>query len=99
MAESEQRKIIKAWQSFSQTLAYHDLISYINDTREMYRKYAEERAMPHPDPEQSEKGAIIPIDNEMVAALLQNSRGLNNIKTYIEGRVNTPDVAQPKSNK
>jgi hypothetical protein len=86
---ADQQKIVKAWKAFSGTEAYSDLLSYIDDTREMYRKYAEERAMPHPMGE-----GVVPLTNEDVASLLQNSRGLNIVRTYIELRVNSADVAQ-----
>lgn len=83
----DQNKILEEWKAFSNTQAYKDLLEYLNSQREMYRQYAEERVMPHPMGEGS-----VPIDNETVAALLQNSRGLNIVKTYIELRVNPVDV-------
>lgn len=89
-----QDKIVKSWKAFSHTAGYEDLMRYIDDMREMYRKYAEERAMPHPNGKET-----VPLDNETVAALLQNSRGLNIVKTYIELRVNTDDVVRPKQDK
>ncbi len=65
--------------------AYEDLMRYIDSQREMYRKYAEERVMPSPNPTEG----VVSIDNEMVSALLQNSRGLSIVKTYLESRVDT----------
>ena len=89
-----QEKIVKAWQAFSTTEAYEDLMKYIDMQREMYRQYAEERAMPHPMGD-----GVVPLTNEDVAALLQNSRGLNIVRTYIELRSNSAGVAQSTSNK
>jgi hypothetical protein len=60
-------------------------MQYIDSHREMYRKYAEERMMPHPNPDVGQ----VAIDSETCAALLQNSRGLHIIKTYLESRVDT----------
>lgn len=92
-----QRKVVQQWQAFANTHgreAYNDLIMYIDDLREMYRQYAENRSMPHPsDPTKS-----IPLDNETVASLLQNSRGLSIVKTYLTSRVDA-QVVQTKSNK
>lgn len=95
---ARQRKVTKQWQTFANgtgKIAYQDLMAFIDDTREMYRKYAEERAMPHPDPQKAMAGAVVAIDNDTVAALLQNSRGLSIVQTYIRNRIDT-DVAQPK---
>lgn len=89
-----QAKMVQQWKVFSKQEAYQDLIEYVESQREMFRQYAEDRAMPHPLGE-----GIVYLDNETVAALLQNSRGLNIVKTYIELRVNATDVAQSTSNK
>lgn len=78
-----QERIVGQWKDFSRTDAFQDLMQYIDQQREMYRKYAEERSMPHPNPEMGQ----VAIDNETVAALLQNSRGLNIVKTYLMSRV------------
>ena len=91
----KQASIVNQWQAFSHQLAYQDLIEYIDSMREMYREYAEERAMPHPDPN---KGETVFLDNETTASLLQNSRGLNIVKTYIESRVDS-DVVQKSQTK
>lgn len=94
--ESEkQASIVNQWQSFSNTLAYQDLMDYIDGMREMYREYAEERTMPSPDPKST---TPIYLDNETTASLLQNSRGLNIVKTYIEARVEA-DVVQKSQTK
>lgn len=93
-----QARIARQWKAFAATTgkdAYEDLIQYIDDMREMYRKYAEDRAMPHPNPQM--KGQVIPIENETVAALLQNSRGLNIVRTYLTTRVG--QVAPTKKTK
>lgn len=93
-ASKKQALIRKQWQQFASTTgreAFADLMLYMEGQREMLRKYAEERAMPHPNPNTPE---VMPLDNETVSALLQNSRGLNIVKTYIEGYVDTPGVAQ-----
>lgn len=93
-AQAYQNKITKEWQNFAAThgkAAFEDLMAYIDGQREMFRKYAEERAMPHPNGE-----GQVPLDNETVAALLQNSRGLNIVRTYITNRVNASDVAPTK---
>lgn len=95
-AQKKQTKINEQWAKFAKTLgreAYEDLIGYIDGQRDMFRKYAEERQMPHPNPQQG----MVPLDNETVAALLQNSRGLNIVRTYIVNRVNTSDVAPTKN--
>lgn len=92
-----QAKITSQWASFANVTgreAYEDLMKYIDGQREMFRKYAEDRAMPHPNPN---AGGVLTLDNETVAALLQNSRGLNIVKTYISNRVNTNDVAPTKN--
>lgn len=91
----KQQRITKQWQLFAAQYpeAYNDLMSYIDSQRELYRKYAEERAMPHPNPLEG----VVPIDNETISALLQNSRGMSIIQTYIRNRVDTPGVAQPKT--
>lgn len=92
-----QTKISKQWQAFANTTgreAYEDLMKYIDGQREMFRKYAEDRAMPHPNVNMN---TVVPIDNETIAALLQNSRGLNIVRTYISNRVNTNDVAPTKN--
>lgn len=92
-----QEQITKQWQAFAThngKQAYEDLMQYIDDQREMFRKYAENQAMPHPNPQKA--GEMVPIDNDMVAALLQNSRGLSIVKTYIASRVDS-GVAQPNN--
>lgn len=91
----KQRKVVQQWQAFATVHgreAFDDLITYIDDMREMYRGYAENRAMPHP----SKPDEYVPIDNETVAALLQNSRGLSIVKTYLTSRV---DVQVAQTNK
>lgn len=96
-AQELQAKITQQWRSFSNTHgreAYADLLQYIDGQREMFRKYAEERAMPHPNPS---VGGVIPLDSETVSALLQNSRGLNIVRTYIVNRVNADNVAPTKN--
>jgi hypothetical protein len=77
-----QVKVSEQWKAFSTTEAFKDLVNYIDQQREMYRQYAEERQIPHPN-----GGGKVPIDNETVAALLQNSRGLSIVKAYLEGRI------------
>jgi len=96
-ASKLQAKVTSQWATFANVTgreAYEDLMKYIDGQREMFRKYAEERGMPHPNPS---VGGLVPLDNETVAALLQNSRGLNIVKTYISNRVNTKDVAPTKN--
>ena len=90
-----QQVINRQWIAFSKGSpeAYQDLLEYVESQREMYRQYAEERAMPHPNPN---VGGMVPIDNATVAALLQNSRGVNIVKTYIVNRVNAHDVVPTK---
>lgn len=93
-----QTRITQQWQAFATTTgreAYEDLMKYIDGQRDMFRQYAEERQMPHPNPHTP--GAKLPLDNETVAALLQNSRGLNIVRTYISNRVNESDVAPTKN--
>lgn len=85
--QKRQEKITDQWKKFASTFgreAYEDLMQYAEQQREMYRQYAEEREMPHPN-----GNGKIPIDNETVAALLQNSRGVNIMRTYITTRVNS----------
>lgn len=76
----EQKKIVSQWQDFSRTLAYKDLMSYIDDQRTMLIEMAEERAMPIGN------GKKASIDTETANSLLQNSRGLNIVRTYIRLR-------------
>lgn len=88
----KQAKIVKQWKAFAATNgreAYADLMEFIDSMKTMYVKYGEERAMPHP----VKAGDVVPIDNDTIAALLQNSRGLSIVKTYIQNRVES-DVAQ-----
>lgn len=97
-AQDVQAEITRQWKNFATVngrAAYEDLMRYMDDQREMFRKYAEDKAIPHP----SKQGELVPIDNETVAALLQNSRGVNIIRTYISSRVNQADVAQPTKSK
>lgn len=96
-AQELQAKVTKQWQNFANTTgreAYRDLLAYIDDQREMFRKYAEDRQMPHPNGD----GTYITLDNEATASLLQNSRGLNIVRTYLLARVE-PQVAQSKKTK
>lgn len=93
-ANALQRKITKQWNQFATITgreAYQDLMSYIDSQRDMYRQYGEELQMPSPDG----KGKV-PITPETAGILLQSSRGMNIVKTYIDSRVNTVDVAQSK---
>lgn len=99
-ARSEYQKlndrITSQWATFATSTgkaAYEDLLKYCDDQRAMLIKYAEERQMPHPNPS---VGGMVPIDSETCAALLQNSRGINIVRTYIANRVNTNDVAPIK---
>lgn len=87
-----QKAIAAQWQNFATTVgkdAYEDLMNYIDSQREMYRKYGEEMVMPSPTGQ-----GMVPIDLQTAAILLQNSRGLSIVKTYIQSRVDM-DVAQP----
>ena len=91
---AKKRRVVAAqWQNFERgvgKVAYDDLMDYIDSQREMYRKYAEERMMPSP------KGNdMVSIDNETVAALLQNSRGLSIVKVYINNQLEV-DVSTPE---
>lgn len=98
--QRRQDQITKAWQAFAMgpgKLAIQDLFEYVENQREMYRKYAENRAMPSPD-RSTETPALVAIDNETIAALLQNSRGMYIVKTYIANRIHS-DVAQPIKSK
>lgn len=88
----KQEQISKIWQAWALgpgKLAIEDLFQYIEQQREMYRRYGENRAMPGPDG----KGSYS-IDNDTVASLLQNSRGMYIVKTYILNRIDS-GVAQP----
>ena len=92
-----QKRITQQWKSFATTYgkeAYEDLMEYAEMQREMYRKYGEELTMPNPLGD-----GIVPIDVNMAAILLQNSRGINIMRTYIHSRVNAEDVVQPKKTK
>lgn len=89
--QKKQARIVKQWKAFSRTEAYQDLMEYIDAQRAMLLKYAEERQMPHPKAGEG----LMPLDNETVVACLQNSRGLNIVKVYIEGRT-SDGVAQAK---
>lgn len=87
----KQARITKQWRNFATGVgrdAYKDLMQYIDDMSAMYVKYAEDRAMPHPN-----GSGVVPIDNETIGALLQNKRGMSIIQTYIRNRVES-DVAQ-----
>lgn len=96
-AAEKQKRIIKQWREFANGYgrdAFQDLLDYSDDLRKMYIQYAEERTMPHPNGSGS-----VPIDSETVNSLLQNSRGVNIMRTYILSRVNAEDVVQPKKTK
>lgn len=84
-----QSKVIKGWKAISSQypLVMEDLFAYIDQQRELYRQYGEERSV---------NGA--PIDDHTVSALLQNGRGMRIVKTYIQSRIDA-DVAQPKKTK
>lgn len=90
-----QNKIRSQWVNFATKTgreAYKDLLEYCDAQRELYRQYAEERQMPGPD------GKMYFIDSETAAALLQNSRGVNIVRTYIKSRVDA-DVAPTNQSK
>lgn len=94
-ASKKQKAITKQWQLFATISgrdAYKDLMEYIDLQRELYRQYAEDMQMPSP----TGKG-MVHIDKDTAAILLQNSRGLRIIQTYIRNRVDT-DVAPIKKN-
>jgi hypothetical protein len=85
-SQNIQKKITEQWQTFATSLgkeAYDDLMNYIDNQREMFRKYAENQAIPHP----TKFGDVLPLSSDNIAGLLQTSRGLNIIKTYITQRV------------
>lgn len=83
-------KIQEQWAGFSRTDAYEDLMQYIDGLKDMYMKYCEEQAMPHP----AKPDDVVPLGNDMIASLLQARRGCGMVQTYIRNRVDT-DVAQP----
>lgn len=92
LENQKQAKITKQWKNFAKSNgreAYRDLMEYIDSMGGMYIKYAEDRAMPHPQG----NGKVVMIDNETIGALLQNKRGMSIIQTYIRNRVES-DVAQ-----
>lgn len=90
----QQARITKSWQMFYATpggkAALDDLFAYINNQKEMYYRYGEDLAMPHPNPTQG----LMPIDLQMAGSLLQSSRGMTIVKTYIQNRIDM-NVAQP----
>lgn len=91
-ADALQKKITKQWQNFASMTgreAFADLIQYIDNLRAMYIKYGEDQAMPHP----MKEGEIVPLTSDMIAGLLQSSRGCGMVRTYILSRVGS-DVAQ-----
>lgn len=77
-------KIARQWHTFSKTDAYEDLIQYINNQHDMLISYAKERVMPSP----AVDGEQIILDNETANSLLQNARGSDIVKSYVEGYVN-----------
>jgi hypothetical protein len=89
-----QDKIVKQWKAFSNTEAFEDLIQYIDSQREMFRQYSEDMSIPHP----KKSDEVISLDSQAIANLLQTSRGLRIVKTYIQSRVDM-DVAQPTKSK
>jgi hypothetical protein len=90
VGSEKQARITKQWSDFSRTEAYKDLMEYCDGLKEMYIKYCEDQAMPHP----TKTGDVVPLGNDMIASLLQARRGAGMIQTYISNRVDT-DVAQP----
>jgi hypothetical protein len=92
--QKKQKRLNKQWQDFATGYgkeAYEDFLRYADDQRDMFRKYAEEMTMPHP----TKPGEHLTLDANMIAVLLQTSRGVNIMRTYIANRVNLRDVAQP----
>lgn len=61
--------------------AHKDLIDFLDNLRDMYINYGEERSMPGPD------GKKYTIDDHTIAALLQGARVCGIVKTYINNRV------------
>lgn len=92
-SQDEQKKISAQWKGIASTYphAYEDLLKYLDNLKEMYHKYGEERSMPGPD------GKQYSIDNDTIASLLQGARVCGMVKTYIVNRVDY-DVAQPIKN-
>lgn len=93
VSSEKQARITKQWNTFANEYgreAYEDLMSFCNSVREMYIKYGEDQAMPHP----TKAGEVVQLSNDMIASLLQARRGAGMIQTYISNRVDT-DVAQP----
>lgn len=80
----ERDVIMKQWTAFATgpgKKAVEDLFSYLDQNRNMYIKYGEERMMPGPD------GKKYPIDNHSIAAYLQGSRVCGMVKTYIQNQI------------
>jgi len=95
---AKQRRINDQWKKFATTFgreAYEDLMEYADAQREMFRKYGEDMAMPHP----KQPNEVIPLNEKTIASLLQTGRGINIMKTYITTRANVSDVAQPTKSK
>lgn len=84
-ALDKQTRINQQWKRFATTYgkeAWDDYIAYADDQRAMFMKYAEEMQMPHPSGRE-----MMPIDKDMIAILLQTSRGVNIMRSYITNRV------------
>lgn len=90
-AATRTRTISNQWREFSKTLAWQDFEEFCRSNDEMLITYAKERVMPSP----VGKGEEIIIDSEMANSLLQNARGADIVKSYIDGYVNL-DVEQLK---
>ena len=80
-----QKRIRNEWREFSKTLAYEDLLDYMKNNDEMLVAYAKERVMPSP----ISNGEQVILTTESASSLLQNARGIDIVKTYVEEYVNS----------
>ena len=78
------RRIHNDWVAFSKTAAYKDLQEYMGSNHDLLVGYAKERVMPSP----VGKGEQLIIDGETSSSLLQNARGIDIVRTYVEEHVN-----------
>jgi hypothetical protein len=80
---SRERSIANQWREFAKTAAYKDLVEYMETNQAMLLEYAQEMVMPSPVAE----GQQLIIDEKKAFSLLQNRRGIDIVRTYVDGYV------------
>lgn len=83
-AAKREKMIANQWRTFSKTAAFKDWMQYCEQNKEMLLEYAQEMVMPSP----VKNGEQIILTIEKAHSLLQNRRGIDIVKTYVDGYVN-----------